>query len=220
MTMIIEKLNRKIKDMRLLYLRAEKEKNAAQQQVTDRKYHELVMQVHAFLETVNYAKIKLQFKLPEVLANKLNALLDQLRNTVEGEYADQECLSEAEKLFREIQTDIRKEWKAHYSAITAAVLGTLKVIKDIDKDRVERCLNDIKSAEQWQNDKNYLIDLSSAMERSEGLIQNLNMDQEIISFLKKMNLGKATISDLNEKVLYWVQKEQLSERIKLSFSGK
>ncbi len=220
MTMIIEKLNRKIKDMRLLYLRAEKEKNAAQQQVTDRKYHELVMQVHAFLETVNYAKIKLQFKLPEVLANKLNALLEQLRNTVEGECADQECLSVAEKLFREIQTDIRKEWKAHYSAITAAVLGTLKVIKDIDKDRVERCLNDIKSAEQWQNDKKYLIDLSSAMERSEGLIQNLNMDQEIISFLKKMNLGKATISDLNEKVLYWVQTEQLSDRIKLSFSGK
>ena len=220
MTMIIEKLNRKIKDMKSLYRRAEMEKNAAQQQVTDRKYHELVVQVHAFLETVSYAKMKLHFLLPEVIANKLDTLLGQLRNTVEGGCADQECLSEAEKLFKEIQADIRKEWKAHYSAITAAVLGTLKVIKGIDKDRVEKCLNDIKSAEQWQNDKNYLIDLSSAMERSESLIQNLNMDQEIVSFLKKMNLGKATVSDLNEKVLYWIQKEQLSDRIKLSFIGK
>ena len=220
MTMIIEKLNRKIKDMRSLYLRAEMEKNAAQQQATDRKYHELVAQVHAFLETVSYAKIKLHFLLPEGIADKLDTLLGQLRKTIEGGCADQECVAEAEKLFKEIQTDIRKEWKTHYNAITAAILGTLKVIKSIDKDRVEKCLNDINSAEQWQNDKNYLVDLFSAMKRSESLIQNLNMDMEIISFLKKMNLGKATVSDLNEKVLYWIQKEQLSDRIKLSFLGK
>ena len=220
MTMIIEKLNCKIKDMRKLFQREELAKNAAQQLVIDRKYHELVIQVHLFLDTVSYTRMQLKFQFPETVSNKMDLLLQKLRMTVESGYADQESLSECDKLFKEIQADIKKEWKLHYSAITAAVLGTLKVIKGIDKDRVERCLEDIKAAEQWQADKKIFIDLASALERSDVLIQDLNMDQEIIAFLKKMNLGKATVSDLNEKVLSWIQKEALSDRIKISFTGK
>ena len=220
MTMIIEKLNCKIKDMRKLFQREELAKNIAQQQVIDRKYHELVIQVHLFLDTVSYTRMQLKFQFPETVSNKMDLLLQKLRMTVEGGYADQESLSECDKMFKEIQADIKKEWKLHYSVITAAVIGTLKVIKGIDKDRVERCLEDIKAAEQWQVDKKIFIDLASALERSDVLIQDLNMDQEIIAFLKKMNLGKATVSDLNEKVLSWIQKEALSDRIKISFTGK
>ena len=50
------------------------------------------------------------------------------------------------------------------------------------------------------------------------MIQSLNLDDGIISFLTKMNTGQATIDDLNEVVLEWIRQEGLESRIRLKFS--
>ena len=55
------------------------------------------------------------------------------------------------------------------------------------------------------------------MSSAEALIKSLNMDQEIIKFLEQMTEGKATLLDLNEKVLAWIKRESLEGKIKLSF---
>lgn len=61
------------------------------------------------------------------------------------------------------------------------------------------------------------MQLADAMESGATLIQSLNMDQEIVSFLTKMTSGSTTTVDLNEKVLGWIKSEGLERKIKLSF---
>ena len=81
-------------------------------------------------------------------------------------------------------------------------------------------MDNIKTAEIWTTDVSALTKMKNAMENAAILIQSLNMDQEIVSFLTKMTSGSATIVDLNEKVLGWIKSESLECKIKLSFLSR
>ena len=45
----------------------------------------------------------------------------------------------------------------------------------------------------------------------------LGLDDEIIAFLQNTNSGRATLQDLNDKVLAWIRDEQLERKIRISF---
>ena len=55
---------------------------------------------------------------------------------------------------------------------------------------------------------------------AEQLIQKLGLDDEIILFLQYTNAGKATLLDLNDKVLNWIRSEKLENKIRISFVRK
>ena len=58
------------------------------------------------------------------------------------------------------------------------------------------------------------------IEEAEQLIQKLGLDDEIISFLQNTNAGKATLKDLNDKVLSWIRSEDLENKIRISFARR
>ena len=62
--------------------------------------------------------------------------------------------------------------------------------------------------------------LKKSLNSAETLINKMDLDQEIIIFLTKITYGKATLTDLNEKVMAWIRKENLDSRVKLSFLSK
>ena len=64
--------------------------------------------------------------------------------------------------------------------------------------------------------KNMLQGIASA----EQLIQKLGLDDEIILFLQNTNAGKASLLDLNDKVLNWIRSEKLENKIRVSFVRK
>ena len=45
----------------------------------------------------------------------------------------------------------------------------------------------------------------------------LGLDDEIITFLQNTNTGRATLQDLNDKVLDWIRDEQLEKKLRISF---
>lgn len=57
------------------------------------------------------------------------------------------------------------------------------------------------------------------LSEAQNLVDGLGLDQQIITFLQKMNSGKATVVDLNDNVLRWLKEESLDKRVKLSFIG-
>lgn len=70
----------------------------------------------------------------------------------------------------------------------------------------------------WDTSVDTLMTLKEAIAQANQIIQNLNLDQEVITFLGKITSGKATLKDLNEDVLQWMKDEQLLSKIKLSFA--
>ena len=51
-----------------------------------------------------------------------------------------------------------------------------------------------------------------SIESANVLISGLGLDEQIIAFLQKMNSGKATVVDLDEKVINWLKTEALDKK--------
>ena len=79
---------------------------------------------------------------------------------------------------------------------------------------------EIQSAAMWQNDESdlpHLKTLSNALHNSNAIIERLGLDQEITTFLTKVSSRTATLDDLSDGILSWIRRENLSDKIMVSF---
>ena len=219
-TMIFDILERKIKEMKELRRLEGVKANKAQQDATDNKYRILVKQVDQYISVLDYLHGNLEFNLTDTASTELSTLLTELQDAVKTGYVDKAAVSEADTSFKNIQAAVKKDWSKHFSSITNTTTNTLRIISGIDAEKVSACLADIKTAETWVTDRAVFEKLKAALDNAEALIQSLSLDQEIITFLTSMTIGKASIADLNEKVLGWIRKESLESKIRLSFSNR
>ena len=218
--MIIDVLNKKIQEIKALRHLEVLRDHRAQQNTIDARYHDLVVQVLAFSKTLKYANDNLDFVTSNSLQLNVSDLFVNLKAITQSGFADKAGVSTAENNFEVIQSSIKKEWGKYYSIYTTSTVNTLRVISGIAGGKAEACISDIKAAEKWPDDVAVLTKLQTAMSSAKALIRGLNMDQETIGFLAQMTAGKATLLDLNEKVLAWIKRESLEEKIKLSFINK
>lgn len=218
--MIIDVLNKKILEMKSLRHLEMLRDHRTQQEATDNRYRILVAQAQVFSKALRYASDNFNFVLSDSLQSNVSDLFVSLKAITQSGFADKDGVVAAENNIKTIQSGIKKEWGKHYSIYTASTVNTLKVISGIELDKVEACILDIKAAENWSGDIEVLTKLRAAMSSAEALIKSLNMDQETIGFLAQMTAGKATLLDLNEKVLTWIKRESLEGKIRLSFINK
>ncbi|MBR0576246.1 hypothetical protein KCG48_07800 [Proteiniclasticum sp. BAD-10] len=218
--MILNRLDNQIKAMKSLRRHEAIKINQNQQTSTDTKYKSLVEQVKSFIEAVKFVQDNLSFSMSDTLQADLKSIVVNLQNVYSTGFANKDELTKIDTDFKSIQTTIKTSWIKHFSAYTNTTTNTLRVISGINSEKVTRCLNDIKVAENWTLDTRLFSSLKNAMTNAELLIQSLNMDQETILFLTKMTSGQATIADLNENVLSWIRKESLEGKIKLSFFSR
>ena len=59
--------------------------------------------------------------------------------------------------------------------------------------------------------------MMQGIDDADQLIRKLGLDDEIIYFLQNTNAGRATLKDLNDKVLNWIRCEKLEDKIRISF---
>lgn len=216
--MMIDILNKKIKEMKELRQREERRDNKAAQDALDSKYEALTDQIHQLMATLQYAKDNLQFQLSELSLVELEKILTLQKNAPHSGYVEKESISEAEKDLKNLLQNIKKEWSKQYVLLTNSTVSTLKVISGIDSEHVRKCLDGISKGEAWTTDIDNFKIMSYNLSDANKLIGGLGLDQQIIDFLQKMNSGKATVMDLDEKVLNWLKEESLDRRVKLSFS--
>ena len=215
--MLFDELAQTTIALKNLQHKTEIKKNKEQQDNTDNRYRVLVSQLDKLSNTLKYIydNIGVHFSLD--IIKKMDSIMEILQNTVEGGWAISEDVINAETLFKSLQSDIKKEWNSKYIDTTGATINTLEAIKDIDADNVNLCLHKIKSAANWELGETNFKLLKAGMESAEALITELSLDDDIILFLRKTNSNRATLKDLNEKVLNWITKEDLGNKIRISF---
>ena len=219
MGMMIDILSKKIKDMKDLRQREERRDNKVAQEALDNRFKALTMQIHLLMTALQYTKDNLQFQLSEAVIGDLENLLTEHKSIIRSGFAEKEIISQTESDYKTIQQSIKKEWSKHYSALTNATISTLQVISGIDSERVTKCLEGIAKGSAWTTSIGDYKAMGKSLLEAEALINGLGLDQHIITFLQKMNSGKATVIDLDDYVLSWLKAESLDKRIKLSFIG-
>jgi hypothetical protein len=215
--MIFEDLVTTTKALQDLQRKTATKNNKDLQEITDTKYRVLLTQVNLFVVTIEYlySDVNVQ-KNDEILAS-MSELLGALEKVVETGLASQDEVTNAENSFKTIQGNMKKEWSKQYADLTGSTVSTLEAIRGIDPENVGSCLQKIQPAESWELDVKKYRKMSSGLDDAEQLIVSLGLDHEIITFLQSTNSGKATLKDLNDKVLSWIRGEKLEGKIRISF---
>ena len=217
MGMLIDVIDKKIKELKDLRQREEIRDNKAAQDALDAKYKILTDQIHRLLLALRYAKDNMSFRLSDDVLNDLDTLLIDQKKTVESGYADKEMINKVENELKSINVIVKKEWSKQYTSLTNATVGTLKVIAGVDSEKVSECLEGIAKGESWTTNISEFEVMNKSLSDADALISGLGLDEQIITFLQKMNSGKATVVDLDEKVLSWLRNENLDKKVRLSF---
>ena len=218
MGMLIDVLDKKIKELKDLRQREERRDNKAAQDALDQKYKVLAGQIHELMLALKYTKSNMSFQLSEAVLDDVNTMLLDQKAAVQSGYADKEMVSKVENELKGVLVSIKKEWAKQYFNLTSATVSTLKVIAGVDTEKVSDCLDGIAKGETWTTDINEFQTMNKCMADANTLISGLGLDEQIISFLQKMNSGRATIADLDDKVMNWLRTEELDKKVKLSFS--
>jgi hypothetical protein len=192
-------------------------KNKDMQEITDTKYRVLLMQVNLFIVTIEYLYTDVNVQKNDEILTSMSELLGSLEKVVESGLASQDLVFNAENSFKIIQGNMKKEWLKQYVDMTGATVSTLEAIRGIDSEKVGSCLQKIQQADSWDLDVKRYRTMSSGLDDAEQLIVSLGLDDEIITFLQNTNSGKATLRDLNDKVLAWIRDENLEGKIRISF---
>lgn len=218
--MIIDTLRNRQEEMKRLQAREALRKNKSQQEKTDARFRILLFQAHNAVDILHYMKVHTNFVPTDELISSFISLFEILRSAVSGGLADSTRVEDGEQALQKIQATTKKEWTAFYSKYTGGTVSTLKVISGLDKSVTADCLERIQAAASWGADKATCEKMIVAMAEADTFISNLNMDQDVIAFLQKMNLGHATLMDLTQNVSTWIQRESLENKIRLSFVMK
>lgn len=176
-------------------------------------------------------EIHLQMEKSMALNDDMNIPLRQeLMKVLEGCYLH--CEESARDLSDEDIQDIgtcifqwkdlvEKNWRKAITKETEGILGVLNSLKNLLNDpiKVDRLAKNIERAlnkTQPDNAKDIckiMEDISSAKKE----IDMLKPDEEIEKFLQKIQRNTATIFDINDHVQFWIKKNHLEKRIKVSF---
>lgn len=215
---INERLDQSVKQLKRLNTFESRKKNHVQQTINDNRFKELVHEVVQLCLAVHYAQETFSFLYqPQAM---LLEILNDLQVTASKRIVNEDSILQSTMKIKLIQEQIKKEWARHYSFLVGSVMRTLQIIQRIDPSPVAQCLIDIQSAAVWKNDDSelkHLKALNNALANSNIIIERLGLDQEITMFLAKISKKTATLNDLNDKILAWIQKENLGNRIMISF---
>ena len=215
--MIFDDLVTTTNAMQDLQKKIEIKNNKAMQDNADTKYRFLLSQVNQFVDVIVYLNTDLNVPKNDEILISIFQLMNVLEQIVASGLASQDGITNADNTFKILQSNMKKEWSKQYTDLTGATVSTLEAIRGIDPENVGNCLQKIQSAENWNLDvKKYQI-MHTGLDYADHLILELGLDDEIITFLQNTNSGRATLQDLNDKVLAWIRTERLERKIKISF---
>ena len=228
--MIFDDLVTTTKAMQDLQKKTAIKNNKAMQDNADTKYRLLLTQANHFVDVMVYLYTDLSVPKNHEILMSISELMNVLEQIVASGLASPDGIINADNTFKTLQSSMKKEWSKQYADLTSATVSTLEAIRGSIKtgrkssnsyipflDNVGRCLQKIQPAENWDLDVERYKTMHNGLNEADYLIMELGLDDEIIAFLQNTNSGRATLQDLNDKVLAWIRDEQLERKIRISF---
>lgn len=215
--MIFDDLVTTTKAMQDLQKKTVIKNNKTMQDNADAKYRLLLTQVNHFVDVIVYLYTNLSVPKNHEILMLTSELMNILEQIVASGLASPDGIINAHNIFKTLQSSMKKEWSKQYADLTGATVSTLEAIRGIDPDNVGSCLQKIQLAQNWDLDVERYQTMYNGLKEADHLIMELGLDDEIITFLQNANSGRATLQDLNDKVLAWIRDEKLERKIRISF---
>lgn len=122
---------------------------------------------------------------------------------------------------KKLQGQIESEWKTQTDNYLAGIkdeLGILKLVSN-EKQEIQRILGCMNSFSDWPTDENVAEEFDKAASRAEEILSQMEFDDDIANFLRKVKDRSASLLDLTDSIITWIRKENLSANIMLSIKN-
>lgn len=120
-------------------------------------------------------------------------------------------------LNRDINSALSEEWKQYHTKKTSSIREILGITRTISGNEVTTLMNDINAAAKWDSSSKEVARMIEVIGEANDLISQLELNDAIVDFLKKMMEHRASLEDLTQEVFEWIEKENLKKRVKLLF---
>lgn len=151
-------------------------------------------------------------------------LLEQVLKEIENELPKDVIVApnKLSPVKRSLELEINKinmVWQNHIKEELRTIKGSLQTIKRIidDKLKITQLLTTCTQLEQSElTNDNYELYLQVIAE-SKAVINEINPTKAVKTFLDRALSGQATIRDLNPEILEWLKKQNLVDKLKITF---
>lgn len=216
-TMLNKIINKQIITLKMINSKVEEKNNFEKKKNTNKETKRIVNQLSGLIDALYDANQILDFTVDEKMLDELFKTNRDLLDTINTTQIDENVVINCRNSINSITKEIKEQWQFFYSKKTTDMLKTLRFLKNFNKQNIGALEQQFAEAKNWTGNKEIVLLLKESMEQANDIIDNLNMNETVTDFFKKMNNGTATLVDLNEEVLAWIDERNVKYKIKLKF---
>lgn len=187
------------------------------QAAADFNFQKLVASLKQTVIEVELAVDNSDFKPSSSIVSSLKSFISLCDRIVQVGAANTSTTQFISNESKKLNTALGQEWYIFYSNLTSNMLNLLGIIKNIlqDDKKVIYAANKIKKAANWNSTVDNYNYLKRGMDEANLILKDLDLEEnsEILTFLKLVSEGNATIFNLTDDVLAWVKKENLADKL-------
>lgn len=210
-------INKQIITLKMINSKVEEKNNFEKKKNTNKETKRIVNQLSGLIDALYDANQILDFTVDEKMLDELFKTNRDLLDTINTTQIDENVVINCRNSINSITKEIKEQWQFFYSKKTTDMLKTLRFLKNFNKQNIGALEQQFAEAKNWTGNKEIVLLLKESMEQANDIIDNLNMNETVTDFFKKMNNGTATLVDLNEEVLAWIDERNVKYKIKLKF---
>lgn len=149
----------------------------------------------------------------------LKSILENGSNLIENNNVTLDKIVPIRSKIRNIQDTIANEWSIYYNGEIKEINEVLDLAMKFSNFDINSISKDILAAKDWNEnrDVNKVVTMMRSIEKANLIIEKLDLNDNILIFLRKVIQRRACIDDLTEEVITWIKKEKLENRIKITF---
>ena len=219
--MLIDTLNECIIDMKTIYELETVSADTKKQAIADYNFKQLVMSLKQTISEVNLAVDNSDFKPSIQVVSALKSLLGACDKIIQTGAANNATTTYINSESKKLYAAIGKECGEYYTKSNSSILSLLDTLKGIlsNEEKAKFAANKIKKAAIWNATIDNYHYLEQGLAEANQILDDLDIDRnsDILSFLKLVSDGNATIKNLTDETLAWIRAENLEDKMFIKF---
>lgn len=217
--MLIDSLNQCIIDMKEVMDLETVSADTKKQANADYNLKQLVLKLQKIVREISLAVDNSDFRPSINIVSSLKSFISSCDRIMQADTANKATNEYISERIKKLDEDLGKEWSKYYSEVTDDILNLLGTIKSIlfDENKAVYAINKIKKAASWNHSVDNYNYLNQGLKEAEQILNDLDLDKNssILTFLKLISDGNATIKDLTDEILAWIEKENLADKMQI-----
>lgn len=215
--MLIDTLNECIIDMKTVHEMETASADTKKQAMADYNFKQFILNYKQAIDEVHLAVENSEFRPSANVVSSLKSYLGVCDKVVLSGAAKNATTQYVSSELKKTYAVIGQEWSEYYSKVTVNILSLLDTIKGIisDGSKATYAANKIKKAATWNTTIDNYNSLKQGIVEADQILKDLGLDEdsEILTFLKLVSEGKATILNLTDEILTWIKAEHLEDKM-------